>query len=227
MPKSLPGNSNGKTRSGGARQRRGARGRPGATGRSGRRPGESGTREAILAAAQRQFADVGYDRASLRSIAREARVDQKLVAYFFGSKQKLLAAAVAFPYHPAETIPGVLAGDPEGMGERMASFLLGLLEERDARDRIVALIRAATSSPEAAQILRDRLLDEFGGPVAKALGSEDAVLRANLVNTLCIGLVVTKYMIGVEPLASMPPDAAAGAIGPALQSFLSGSLPST
>jgi AcrR family transcriptional regulator len=227
MPKSLPGNSDGKTRSGGARQRRGARDHPGAPGRSGRRPGASGTREAILAAAQRQFAEVGYDRASLRSIAGEAGVDQKLVAYFFGSKQKLLAAAVAFPYDPAETIPGVLGGDPEGMGERMASFLLGLLEEREARDRIVALIRAAASEPEAAQILRDRLLHEFGGPVAKSLASEDAVLRASLVNTLCVGLVVTRYIIGAEPLASVPPDALAAAIGPALQSFLAGPLPGT
>jgi hypothetical protein len=58
--------------------------------RGGRRPGDSGTREAVLAAAQRQFSKLGYDRTTMRSIATEAGVDQKLVGYFFGSKQALL-----------------------------------------------------------------------------------------------------------------------------------------
>jgi AcrR family transcriptional regulator len=175
--------------------------------------------------AQRQFAERGYDRASLRSIAREAGVDQKLVAYFFGSKQELLVAAVAFPYNPAETIPSVLAGDPASMGERMAAFLLELLEQPEARDRIMALMRAAASEPAAAVMLRDRLLHEFGGAVVQALDGEDAELRANLVNTLCIGLVLTRYMIGADPLASLSPDAVAAAIAPALQAFLAGPAP--
>jgi AcrR family transcriptional regulator len=224
MPKSIPDNPGPKTRSGSAR-RRSARDRRGGPGRSGRRPGPSDTREEILAAAQHQFAELGYDRTSLRSIAKEARVDQKLVAYFFGSKQELLVATVAFPYNPAETIPSVLAGDRASMGERMATFLLDLLEQPEARDRITALIRAAASEPAAALMLRDRLLHEFGGAVAQALESEDAELRANLVNTLCIGLVLTRYMIGAEPLASAPPDAVAAAIAPALQAFLAGPFP--
>jgi AcrR family transcriptional regulator len=195
-----------------------------AAGRSGRRPGDSGTRAAILAAAQRQFTELGYDRASLRSIATEAGVDQKLVAYFFGSKQKLLVAAVAFPYDPAETIPAVLAGEPEAMGQRMAGFLLDLLEDREARDRIVALIRAAASEPEAARMLRDRLVHGFGRPVAETLADEDAELRANLVNTLCIGLVLTRYVIGAEPLSSVPPDDVGAAIAGALQCLLCGPI---
>ena len=60
--------------------------------RAGRRPGNSGTREAILEAARRQFADLGYDRTTLRSVAAEAGVDPALVVHFFGSKQQLFLA---------------------------------------------------------------------------------------------------------------------------------------
>lgn len=53
--------------------------------RTGRRPGTSATRAAILAAARRQFADVGYERTTLRGVAAEAGVDPALVVHFFGS----------------------------------------------------------------------------------------------------------------------------------------------
>src|SRR5918999_5397431 len=97
--------------------------------RSGRRPGRSGTREAILAAASRTFAQHGYDRASLRAIAAEAGVDQKLIAYFFGSKQQLFVTAVGLPLNPAEVLPPILAGDPARVGERFAALLEHVLGE--------------------------------------------------------------------------------------------------
>jgi hypothetical protein len=82
----------------------------------GRRPGQSDTRETILAAAQRQFAELGYDRASMRSIAREAGVDLKLVGYFFGSKQQLFLAAAAprLPANVGQALPKVLSGSRRG-----------------------------------------------------------------------------------------------------------------
>jgi AcrR family transcriptional regulator len=194
------------------------------TRRSGRRPGASGTREAILAAAQRQFAERGYDRASMRSIAAEAGVDQKLVAHFFGSKQQLFISAVELPFDPTSALPAVLAGDPETVGERLANLLVGLLEQPAARDRLVGFIRAAASEPRAATLLRDRLLRDFVDPASRTLGSETAGLRVALVHAQCLGLVLTRYIIGAEPLASLPPQAVAEAIGPALQLHLRGTL---
>src|SRR5215475_8055345 len=84
--------------------------------RGGRRAGASRTRDAVLTAAQRQFAEIGYDRTTMRSVAIEAAVDQKLVAYFFGSKQALFVAATRLPFDAVAAMPSVLAGDPAGMG---------------------------------------------------------------------------------------------------------------
>ena len=88
---------------------------------TGRRVGDSGTREAILTAARRQFAELGYDRTSMRQVALEAGVDPTLVSHFHGSKQKLFLAVIELPFSPADVLPELLAGDPQEIGVRFAN----------------------------------------------------------------------------------------------------------
>src|SRR4029450_7511186 len=96
------------------------------TGRTGRRPGESGPRDAILEAARREFAQHGYDRTTIRNVARGAGVDPALVHYFFGTKTELFAAAMQLPVNPAELVQTLLAGEPEGIGERLIGTFLAI-----------------------------------------------------------------------------------------------------
>src|SRR5881392_4245348 len=93
----------------------------------GRRPDGTDTRAAILAAAVRQFATLGYRGASLRAIASDAGVDQKLIAHYFETKHGLFTAAMRLPVNPAEVLPKVLAGEPDAMGERLATVVVGIL----------------------------------------------------------------------------------------------------
>jgi AcrR family transcriptional regulator len=192
--------------------------------RGGRRPGPSGTREAILAAASRHFAEHGYDRASLRRIAAEAGVDQKLIAHFFGSKQQLFVAAVGLPFNPGEVLPAILAGDPDSVGERLAALLVEVLEQPELHQRLTGVVRAAASEPEVARMLREFLTRELFGPAAKLLGTEDGPFRANLVGSQIVGLVMARYVVAIEPLATMPPSAVAAAVAPTLQRYLVGPL---
>jgi AcrR family transcriptional regulator len=190
----------------------------------GRRPGSSGTREAILAAAGRHFAQHGYDRASLRGIAAEAGVDQKLIAHFFGSKQQLFVAAVGLPFNPGEVLPAILAGDPDSIGERLAEFLVEVLEQPELHQRLTGIVRAAASEPEVARMLREFLTRELFVPAAELLGSEDGPFRANLVGSQIVGLVMARYVVQIEPLASMAPTAVGAAVAPTLQRYLLGPL---
>jgi AcrR family transcriptional regulator len=194
--------------------------------RSGRRPGKSRTREAILAAAGRQFAQQGYDRASLRGIAAEAGVDQKLIVHFFGSKQQLFVAAVGLPFNPGEVLPAILAGDPDSIGERLAALLVDVLEQPELHQRLTGVVRAAASEPEVARMLREFLTRELFGPAAEFLGVEDGPFRANLVGSQIVGLVMARYVVAIEPLASMPPKAVANAVAPTLHRYLLGPLSS-
>jgi AcrR family transcriptional regulator len=192
--------------------------------RGGRRPGTSGTRDAILAAAAHHFAHHGYDRASLRGIAAEAGVDQKLIAHFFGSKQQLFVAAVGLPFNPAEVLPAILAGEPDSVGERLAALLVDVLDQPELHQRFTGIVRAAASEPEVARMLREFLSRELFGPAAELLGREEGPFRANLVGSQIVGLIMARYVITIEPLATMAPQAVAAAIAPTLQRYLLGPL---
>jgi AcrR family transcriptional regulator len=193
--------------------------------RSGRRPGESGTRDAILRAARERFAEQGYDRTSLRQIALDAGVDPALVTHFFGSKQRLFVTVVELPFDPAEVLPRLLAGDPARVGERLAGFFLGVLESPEGRSRVIGLVRAAASEPEAARLVRELVTRELFAPVAEHLGAEDAPLRASLLGAQVVGLVMARYVVGVEPLASTAPATVAAILAPVLQRLLVDPLP--
>jgi AcrR family transcriptional regulator len=188
--------------------------------RPGRRPGESGTREAIAGAARRLFAERGYDRTTLRAIAAEAGVDPALVVHFFGSKQALFLSVVELPFEPAEALPEVLAGDRGAVGARFARFVVRVLENPEARSRITAIVRAAASEPEAARVMRELISGRVIGPLAEALGADDARLRATLVGSQVVGLVMARVVVGVEPLASLEPEALARAVAPTFQRYL-------
>jgi AcrR family transcriptional regulator len=192
----------------------------------GRRPGTSGTRDAILDAARRQFAERGYDRTSVRGIAAEAGVDPALVTHFFGSKHRLFVEVVEFPFDPAAVLPRVFAGDPAAIGTRLAEVIVSLLENPDARARITGVVRAAASEPEAARMVRELLMREIWKPAAELLGVEDAELRMNLVGSQVVGVVMARHIVAAEPLASLSPEELVAAIGPTLQRYLAEPLES-
>lgn len=192
--------------------------------RTGRRPGASRTREAILEAARRQFAELGYDRTTIRSVAAVAAVDPALVLHYFRSKQELFLAVVELPFDPAAVLPGLLAGDRRKVGERLARLFMSALDDVDARNRWTSMIRAAASEPAAARMLREILTQRVFGPLAETLGVEDAQLRATLVGSQVVGLVMARHIVQVEPIASLPSEELVQAIGPTLQRYLTGPL---
>ncbi|MGH2918878.1 MAG: TetR family transcriptional regulator [Solirubrobacteraceae bacterium] len=197
-----------------------ATGRPTSSPHTGRRPGDSGTREAIVQAARAQFAEGGFDRTSIRAIASQAGVDPALVTHYFGSKQALFVSVVELPYDPSIAFPAILSGDRDGIGLRLAQFVVGLLEAQESRERIVGIVRAAASEPQAARLVRDLIVGQVFAPMVESLEVDDAPLRASLVGSQVVGLVVARYVTGVEPLASLDPDAVARAIAPTFQRYL-------
>ena len=188
--------------------------------RRGRRPGPSRTREAIADAARRQFAELGYDRTTIRSVASEARVDPALVLHYFESKQQLFLAAVELPFDVADLVEQIRSGPRAKVGERVVHFALGVLRNPEGLARWTGMIRAAASDPDAAAVLRDVLNKRIFEPLAEALGSDDAQLRANLASSQMVGLVMARYVIAIEPLASADDETVAVAVAPTIQRYL-------
>lgn len=191
--------------------------------RTGRRPGESGTREAILDAARRTFADRGYEAATIRDIATRAGVDPALVYHFYGSKERLFTAAMELPFRPSEIIPALLADGPDGLGERILRMFLSVWDQPGASP-FVALLRSAASNEGAAAMLREFISREVIGRVARSLGVPHAELRASLVGSQISGLAMIRYVLRVEPLASADHDTVVASVAPTLQRYLTGDL---
>jgi len=146
----------------------------------GRRPGESGSREAILEAASARFAQHGYEGATIRGIATDAGVDPALVHHFFGTKDRLFVAAMRLPINPAEVIPKVVAAGIEGAGERLAAIFVRTIRELGDANPILGLLRSATAHPSAARMLRDFFTIAVLEKVATELDVPQPRLRAAL-----------------------------------------------
>lgn len=194
--------------------------------RTGRRPGTSDTREAIIAAARDAFAERGYDAASIRLIATGAGVDPALVHHYFGTKEQLFLSAMQAPFDPATVVPTVLAGGMDGVGERLVRTLLTVWDS-PVGGTAAAFVRSAVSNELIAKMMREFLVNRVLRRVTKELRIDPAEgpMRANLVATQIAGLVMIRYIIKVEPLASASPDHIAALIGPTIQRYLEGPLP--
>ena len=187
--------------------------------RTGRRAGSSGSREAILAAARDRFAQEGYDGATVRGIAAAAGVDPALVRHYFGGKEQLFVAVLELPIDPAKIVPQLLAPGIDGLGERLAHFFLETWDRDDMP--FVALLRSVTTNDRAAAMLREFISREVLGQIASSLKLPEPQLHAALAGSQLVGVALMRYVIRLEPIASMDRDELAKMIAPVIQRHLS------
>jgi AcrR family transcriptional regulator len=171
----------------------------------------------------RQFARRGYDRASLRSIASDAGVDQRLVAHYFGSKRSLFVAAVGLPFNPADLLPKIVAGSRRGLRNRIQELLVSVLETSELHERLAGVVRAAATDQDVARMMRGFLEREVIEPADQLL-DDDARIRIAMVGSQIVGLVMVRSVIGLEPIASMSPRDVAAVVAPTLERYLVGPL---
>ncbi|WP_308163378.1 TetR family transcriptional regulator [Nocardia alni] len=196
-------------------------------GRSGRRPGRSGTREAILEAARDRFAEVGFDKASIRSIAGAAGVDPALVHHYFGTKQELLTAAMNLPIDPDVIRATIGAAPLERIGETIVRTVVSIWDSPIGTSVITAFRTMLDSSNGALarNFLLDVVLKDIQVRVDSPPGS--GATRVTLAISQMGGLLMARHIVGLEPLASMSVDELAALIGPTLQRYLTGDLGSS
>ena len=191
----------------------------------GRRPGNPGTRGQIVDAARAEFLEAGYERASIRSIARRAGVDPALVHHYFGGKPALFVELVGLGRDPRQIQEEAAAPGSEGQGARIVRGFLGAWETGDdaGSNRFVTAMQAVCSSPQAAVALREFLTERVWAHNAVAPGP-DADIRRALVGSTLVGMGWQRYVLRAEPLASASVDEVAGWVGPAIDRYLEGPL---
>ena len=188
--------------------------------RTGRRPGPTASREAILAAARRQFAEGGYERTSIRGVAADAGVDAALVVHFFGSKEQLFRAAVTWPFDPAELAPQLLGPGATGLGERLARAFLTMWDDPETSPRLLALLRSAMTNESFARLLREFVVTQLFRHLMEVVEGPDRELREELAAAHLLGIAILRLVLRVEPLASASIDQLVAQVGPTLDRYL-------
>jgi AcrR family transcriptional regulator len=195
--------------------------------RTGRRPGTPDTREDILHAAREAFAERGFDGATVRQIATGAGVDPALVHHYFGTKDQLFLEAVQIPMDPKVFLPQVLAGGRDHLGENLIRTFLRVWDS-PAGPAAVALLRSAMNSDWTVRLIREFLTTQILRRVIKEaeLDLDEAPLRTGLVATQMAGIAFMRYIVKLEPLATIAPEVLVQAIAPTVQRYLTGPLSS-
>ncbi|MFD6444049.1 TetR family transcriptional regulator [Promicromonospora sp. NPDC060204] len=192
--------------------------------RRGRRPAGQDARAEILAAARDEFVENGYQAASLRAVARRAGVDPGTVRHWFPDKARLLTATLGVAgIEPDKVVERVSAGPVESLGERLVEAVIGIWDF-DGGDTVRVVIPAVMSDPELRGLLPQFIGAAILAPVMRALAVPDAPVRTALVASQMSGVLLTRYLIPVEPLASLAPAEVARLVGPTLQRYLTGTL---
>lgn len=187
------------------------------TPRRGRRVGSPDTRAQILDVARRRFLEGGYQAVTLRSIAAEAGVDLALISYYFGSKKGLFGAALALSANPADILARAVEGDPATLPQRALRDLLITWEDPEAGAPLRALLAGAVQDETLAHLVKEMLEREVVYKIAARIGGADARQRATTFCAQVAGLIVTRYILRLEPISSMSPDEIVRTIGPRLQ----------
>ncbi|GGK03427.1 TetR family transcriptional regulator [Streptomyces camponoticapitis] len=179
-----------------------------------------GARERILEAARTEFAERGFDKTSVRGIAKAAGVDPALVHHYFGTKEEVFGAAIEVSFEPAMVLPALLSGGKDGIGERLARYFISVWENPVSRAPLLAIIRSAVTNEAAAALLRKFVLRRLLERIAVELDVPDPTLRAELAASHMIGIAILRYVIKAEPLASVDTEEIVRLVAPTLQRYL-------
>lgn len=182
--------------------------------------GTEDVRDAVLDAARSAFHARGYVRTSVKGVAAAAGVAPEVVNRYWNSKESLFAAAMRLPFDPASAVPELIAPGLDGMGERLTRAMLDMLGDEQTREDLISMFQAGASASKAAKGMQDFIERAFVDRLVRVLGVPDARLRVNLIVSYLLGVATTRYVVKLEPLASMPEDEIVRLVAPTVQGWL-------
>ncbi len=173
-------------------------------------------RSRLMAVAREQFSTREFSSVTVRGIAEEAGVDPSLVSYYFGGKSGLLRAAMSLPADPVAA--ALKSMTPlAGAGNRVLTVILTLWEETNANHAARVLIHQLLSSEETMYVFRTWIDDTVVTPVSEKLNGPLERTRAAAGVGVVVGVLLNRYIAGIEPIASASIEDSVEVYGPCLQ----------
>ncbi|MGX1883663.1 TetR/AcrR family transcriptional regulator [Streptomyces sp. NPDC055287] len=191
------------------------------------------TKAAILDAARERFAADGYERATIRAIARDAAIDPSMVMRYYGNKEGLFAAASEFDLRMADVgltaEPGGELGGELGAlpGKHVGAVLVGhFLDRWEADEVLTALLRVGVTNAAGAERMQTIFREQLGPVVAGVCPVPgEAPMRAALVASQILGMATARYVLRLPPAVEMSRQDVIDWLGPTVQRYLTAERP--
>lgn len=148
-----------------------------------------------------------------------------LVLYYFDNKEDLIMEALSASIRPLMQDvyrPGSLT---VGIGRQATLRFLQFWDPPERRRSYAAMILSAGAEGRLARALRSSIVGQIESQFAGLLPRGELRTRAGLFTSQMAGVGVSRYVLALEPIASMPAELLAASIGPALDLYLMGPLP--
>lgn len=187
----------------------------------GRRPRGSGNPRAdILRAAQNEFGERGFDRGSIRAIARRARVNPALVYHYFESKDSLFRESVRHIMRGAQAVASGLRGGDDEIGTLIVRTFLDRWSGGPDSMAFRGLLRSASTSEKASRILRDLIAQQVTPLISRDRRTGDPERRVALIASTLMGAGMIRFVIRMPALSTTSTDQVARWIGPCVTRYL-------
>ncbi|MFF3341464.1 TetR family transcriptional regulator [Streptomyces flavidovirens] len=183
------------------------------------------TKAAILDAARERFAADGYERATIRAIARDAGIDPSMVMRYYGNKEGLFAAASEFDLRMPDV--GELAELGALPGRHVGAVLVEHFLDRWEGDEVLtALLRVGVTNAAGAERIQTIFREQLG-PVAAGVSPDpaEAPMRAALVASQILGMAMARYVLRLPPAVEMTRQEVIDWLAPTVQRYLTAERP--
>lgn len=183
------------------------------------------SREQVLLAAKKRFAEQGYAKTTLRQVAADVQVDASMVLYLFGSKDELFRESMRLIIDPRVLVATIAESPRQELGVRVTRTYLDIWDRPESGPSMATMLASATSNSDAREAFREFMRDYVLAGVAGALGGgPDTRLRAMLAATNLVGTAMLRYVMAIGPLAEVSTDEVVRMVAPSVQRYLTGSL---
>ena len=189
---------------------------------------------AVSAAARSLFVSRGYAKTTIKSVATAAGVAPSIVSSMYRNKEQLFAAAMSLPFDPTRAIPLLVAPGLDGMGERIVRLAVGVMSDDQVRKDAGAVVGAArgyldgpidSAALGSFRAISGFVQEEVIDRALAAAGVPDARMRGALVSAYLAGVLSTRYVVKLEPLASASDEEIVSLVGPVIQQLIDPTVP--
>lgn len=181
---------------------------------------------AAAAAARAVLARAGYADTTVKAVAGAAGIAPDVLASLYRNREELLLAALQLPFDPTSAVPRLVGPGLDGLGERLVRAAMAVMQSDQMRSDLGYVGRVASGAggaTEAIGLVRgafDFLQDTVVDRALESLGVPDARMRGALITSYLAGVMITRYVVKMEPLASASEDEVAAMVAPLLQRTL-------